>query len=118
LLVLKRRFRTASHELILRRMLEFDPPVVVTIFDHGVLSFRRGNRSGRMSLTKLERECWRAVYESGEPQERFSATRSIRGWAVHEQGWKRDLLRMELLDGADNCQDADWPIDEWPADEI
>ena len=32
---LKREFSTASHELIARRMLDFEPAVMITVFDHG-----------------------------------------------------------------------------------
>jgi predicted transcriptional regulator len=47
LLVLKQRFSTASHELLARRMLEAEPPVVITIFDQGSISFRMGNHGFR-----------------------------------------------------------------------
>ena len=43
LLALKARYRTASHELIARRMLECRPPVIISIFDHRRISFRRSN---------------------------------------------------------------------------
>ncbi len=98
LFALKRRFASASHELIMRRMLEFEPPIVVSIFDHGAISFRQGNRGGRLTLTTLERECWRAVHESGEALERSGAGCTVRGWPVHEEGWKRELLRLDWLE--------------------
>lgn len=112
LMALKDRFRTASHELILRRMLEFAPPVIVSIFDHGALSFRRGNRGGRMALTKIERECWHAAHSSGKTQERIVGMYSVRGWAVHEEGWKRELLRMEVADSFDDADEGAWPLDD------
>ena len=40
----KQRYATASHELIARRMLDFEPWIVITIFDNGRLTFRRSNR--------------------------------------------------------------------------
>ena len=43
LLELKQRYVTASHELIARRMLDFTPAVIITIFDQGRRTFRRGN---------------------------------------------------------------------------
>jgi hypothetical protein len=98
LFALKRRFTSASHELIVRRMLEFEPPIVVSIFDHGAISFRQGNRGGRLALTPLKRECWRTVHESGEFIERSGAGCTVRGWPVHEEGWKRELLRLVLVD--------------------
>jgi IrrE N-terminal-like domain len=112
LLALKARFSTASHELILRRMLEFSPPIVVTIFDHGVLSFRRGNVGGRLAFTPEERACRLAAHDSGQVQEQFTTTSSIRCWPVHEEGWKRELLRLELQEGFD-----EGPSDEWQSDD-
>ena len=83
----------------MRRMLEFEPPIVVSIFDHGAISFRQGNRGGRLTLTTLERECWRTVHESGEALERSGAgCTGAAGWPVHEEGWKRELLRLDWLE--------------------
>ena len=48
LLALKSQYATASHELIARRMLECPPPVIVTIFDHRAVSFRRSNVPGQV----------------------------------------------------------------------
>ncbi|HEY1603306.1 MAG TPA: ImmA/IrrE family metallo-endopeptidase [Pirellulales bacterium] len=112
LLALKTRFSTASHELILRRMLDFSLPIVVTIFDHGVRSFRRGNVGGRLALTPEERACWLAAHVSGQVHERATATSSIRCWPVHEPGWKRELLRLELQEGFD-----EGPAEEWQSDD-
>ncbi|HEY4312359.1 MAG TPA: ImmA/IrrE family metallo-endopeptidase [Pirellulales bacterium] len=98
LFTLKQRFATASHELILRRMLEFETPIVVTIFDHGAISFRQGNRGGRLSILPVERECWRTAHESGIVAERSAAGCAARCWPVHEEGWKREVLRLDLLD--------------------
>ena len=68
LLELKRRFATASHELIARRMLECRPAVIVTIFDQGRIAFRRGNLPGRVPpLSPAERACWQGVHEENRP---------------------------------------------------
>ncbi len=48
LFALKRRYATASHELIARRMLEMPAPAIVSIFDQGRLYFRRSNLPGRV----------------------------------------------------------------------
>ena len=98
LVAIKEQFSTASHELIARRILEFEPPVVITIFDHGKLSFRQGNRGGRLALTPLERQCWRSVHVSGAAEERATAGCTVRCWPIHEPEWKRELLRLDLLD--------------------
>jgi hypothetical protein len=44
---LKRRYATASHELIARRMLDAPPPVIVTIYDQGRITLRGSNQPGR-----------------------------------------------------------------------
>lgn len=107
LAALKQRFRTASHELILRRMLDFPLPIIVSIFDHGAMSFRRSNVPGRLPLTPIERVCWRAVHERGEAHQRRSTRWAVQGWAVHEEGWQRELLRFEFFD-----IENDWQPDE------
>ncbi len=96
LAALKARYRTASHELIARRMLEFDPPVIVSIFDQGRLYFRRANlgrRAPRASSDELR--CWQEVHGRARPAELHVGTLWIRGWAIHERGWKREILRTE-----------------------
>jgi len=96
LAALKEHFPTASHELILRRMLEFDPPIVVTIFDNGSVTFRKSNRGRRLAIIPVERACWLMAHEQSCTAVRSDGEFSVRGWAVHEDGWKRELLRTEL----------------------
>ena len=96
LLELKGRFGTASHELIARRMLDFAPPIVVTIFDHGRLTMRQGNAVRRPpALSPEESACWRRVHETGQSQRRETPELIVRGWPVHEPDWKREILRTE-----------------------
>ena len=101
LIALKQQFSTASHELILRRMLEFEPPIVVTIFDNGSVSFRRSNRAIRLAIIPLERACWQAAHRNSRAAECSNNEFLVRGWAVHEEGWKRELLRLELPEMSD-----------------
>jgi hypothetical protein len=101
LAALKQIYTTASHELIARRMLEFPPPVVVTVFDQGQITFRRGNGHGRPPpLAPLERRCWERVHATGEKCLCTAGGRGVAGWPVHEPGWKREILRTELVDSA------------------
>jgi hypothetical protein len=94
---LKVRYATASHELIARRMLELPPPVIVTIFDQGVLSFRRGNLPPPTPpLSPAERRCWQEVCATARPKRLRRPTQCIQGWPVHEDGWKREILRTEV----------------------
>jgi Zn-dependent peptidase ImmA (M78 family) len=97
LLALKRRYATASHELIARRMLDFPVPVIMTIVDLGRVSMRRSNVRGRVpSASPLETACWRQAHQRNEPQEEQESLRRVRAWPVHEPHWKREILRTEL----------------------
>ncbi len=97
LLALKARYTTASHELIARRMLEFETPAIITIFDQGQVSFRRSNVPGRVPApSPSEVCCWRAVHARNRPRQFHDGIKLIQGWPVHEEGWKREILRTEL----------------------
>ena len=99
---LKTEFATASHELIARRMLDFPPRVVITIFDHGRRTFRRGNLSGRTpALTTMEMAAWRFAYASGQPATESDVTCRVQAWPIHESDWKREILRAEWLANED-----------------
>ena len=97
LLWLKGRYRTASHELIARRMLEMPPPVIVSIFDNGVLYFRRSNVPGCVPPPlPAEIACRRVVHDNNRARQTCDGPHSIQGWPVHEDGWQREILRVEL----------------------
>ena len=104
LVELKRIYATASHELIARRMLEMAPPVMVTLFDQGALQWRRSNALRRPpDLTAAESSVWRAAFESGkatecEATELPDGINQIRCWPIHEPGWRREILRTELIE--------------------
>jgi hypothetical protein len=91
---LKSRYHTASHELIARRMLDFTPPVVITIFDHARRTFRRGNMPGRLPPPiPLELSTWQAAHRCGHPVAASNHLCAVRAWPVHEPDWKREILR-------------------------
>lgn len=99
LLELKRRYDTASHELIARRMLEGGPPAIVTVFDQGVMQFRRGrDRTKVPPPSPAEREVRNRAHASGKAIDRRAAGMRIRAWPVHEAEWKREILRTEPLE--------------------
>ncbi len=105
LLELKRQYATASHELIARRMLDFAPSVIVTIFDHGQRTFRRGNFPRWLPpLDVLESTAWRAAHESGESVFEECPRCRVQAWPIHEADWKREILRSEWNLDVD-CQD-------------
>ena len=93
---LKRRYATASHELLARRMLDCDPLVIITVFDHGSHSFRGGNLPWPVpEMTSLERDCQQEVHERGTAHILVDGNRQVQGWPVHEPDWKREILRTE-----------------------
>ncbi len=93
---LKARYSTASHEAIARRMLEMEPPIVITLFDHGAIIWRRANRWGRVPpLSRLESLCCQSAHQSSQDQEDWSEGLRVRVWALHEPGWRREILRTE-----------------------
>jgi hypothetical protein len=104
LLALKSRYATASHELIARRMLECLPPVIITIFDGGRVTFRRSNATGwPPPPSPAEIGCQSRAHDSGRPSIVRQGSGIIWGWPIHEEGWRREILRTELghcgLDG-------------------
>lgn len=98
---LKTLYETASHELIARRTLELiTSPAIVTILDHGEVTWRRTN-FGRRAPEMLPEEfaVWRECHEDAIPTEtrpRASAAQRVRAWPVHEPGWRREILLAEL----------------------
>ena len=97
LAVLKSRYSTASHELIARRMLDFPPPVIITIFDQGGIHFRRSNVPGLVPPpSSTERACWQTAHDQNRPHACSDGTQAVQAWPVHEPGWKREILRTEL----------------------
>jgi hypothetical protein len=99
---LKARFATASHELVARRMLEMRPPVIITLWDHGRLVWRRSNLPGRVPpVAACEEDVRRVAHEQGlaarcERSELPDGVDDVRAWPVHEEGWRREIVRTEL----------------------
>ena len=92
---LKRRYATASHELIARRMLDGSVSIIITIHDQGQLTWRRGNVCDRVGPpVEAERRCWRHTHETGRAS-RLRGQCLIECWPVHEPDWKREILRTE-----------------------
>jgi len=102
LFALKRRFETASHELIARRMLECPPSVVLSIFDNGRLYFRHSNVPGQVPPpSELEASCRRQANETGHP----SHAEGVAAWPIHEPGWQREIVRREVDELAEDVID-------------
>lgn len=95
--VLKKRYSTASHESIAWRTLDFGPAAIVTLFDHGQPTCRRSNLPlSPPALQPIEWRCWRRVHEEGGSHSEEEPPLHITGWAIHEDGWKREILRTEI----------------------
>jgi hypothetical protein len=103
LMALKELYETASHELIARRMLDMRPGIVITVCDQGCVHWRRSNLTARPpEMLAEERAVWRDVHKTGLPADEFldmeSGVSRVRCWPVHEEGWKREILRSEIAD--------------------
>jgi hypothetical protein len=97
LIALKARYQTASHELIARRMLDCPPPVIISIFDHRRITWRRSNIAGRVPpLCNAEIACWSSVHRHNQPLQTDAGPSRVQGWPIHEEGWKREILRLEM----------------------
>jgi Zn-dependent peptidase ImmA (M78 family) len=107
---LKHRYRTASHELIALRLLDLPLPAVISIFDQGAITRRRGNQSRRPPRLQIaERDCWRRVHDDNRPTTMTTDELTVIGWPVHEPGWKREILRTVPRSCGDVCdEDAGW----------
>ncbi len=106
LIELKKRYRTASHELLAMRLLDLSEPSVVSIFDQGELTRRVANRPGPVpSLQPLEQICWRASHQANRTVERREFGLRVRSWPVHERGWKREILRTTSAEEYDSADD-------------
>ena len=96
LLELKHRYKTASHELIARRMLDFSPPVIISVFDQDRLTWRKSNLPGRAPrLARHEITCRKganqsggACFDRGPPK--------VSAWPIHEDERQREIVRTDL----------------------
>jgi len=92
---LKRRYETASHEVIARRLLDLPESCIITIMDNDAIHFRRGT-GARISTRRLEppeKECQRYVHDYSRPRLVRKDGWTVQGWPVHQPDWKREILR-------------------------
>jgi Zn-dependent peptidase ImmA (M78 family) len=96
LMELKSRYTTASHELIARRMLDFTPPIIVSVFDQNRRTWRKSNLTDRLPKpSPAEIECQRMSHESG----RYLCSDGpsmVRAWPIHEPNWQREIVRVDV----------------------
>ncbi|QDU36629.1 hypothetical protein Mal4_09160 [Maioricimonas rarisocia] len=101
-LELKKQYATASHELVLMNLLRLSDLTLVSVFDHGRLTRRRGN--GQLPPPRplpLEAEVQQRLAGGEERVERIGDGVRVQGWAVHEPGWPRELLRTTPVEPLD-----------------
>lgn len=107
LLALKQLYRSASHELIARRMLELhDGPIALTVIDNGEQTWRLA--AWRREIPRrppppcpAELDAWQAAFAVGDPVDsrpRADGLQRVRAWPIHEPDWKREILLTEFED--------------------
>ncbi len=101
LVALKEIYSTASHELIGWRMLDLAAMAIVSLFDQGRLQARRSNLPGKLpAITSAESDAWRRAHETGKAVRRVQPLR-IDAWPIHEPAWRREIVRLEVVDADD-----------------
>lgn len=98
LFTLKEMYRTASYEVIALRMLDAEPPCLISIFDNGRLTRRLTNLEQRPpKLLDIERQCQIEASQTRRGVERESDLAKVRAWPIHEEDWKREIIRTEPI---------------------
>jgi Zn-dependent peptidase ImmA (M78 family) len=99
LLELKRRYSTASHEVIAWRMLDLGDPCIMTIVDNDAIHRRRSNAvRTKRELSPAEAKCRERVHRTGEACRLREDEWTVQCWPVHRDGWKREILRSVVDD--------------------
>jgi Zn-dependent peptidase ImmA (M78 family) len=91
---LKKRFRSASHEVVAWRLLDLSTPCIITIVDNEQVQRRRSNawRITR-ALSDPETRCLRYVHHYSRQRLVNEQGWTVHGWPVHQSDWKREILR-------------------------
>ncbi len=100
LLELKKRYSTASHEVISLRFLDLAAPTIITVIDNDEIHRRKSNgpRVKAKELEPAEKKCWEAVNRQGKPKTINEAGWTVQGWPIHQADWKREILRSVVED--------------------
>jgi Zn-dependent peptidase ImmA (M78 family) len=93
-LELKQLYRTASHEVVAWRLLDLPAPCLITIVDNDHIYRRRSNAwRVKRELTPAEQACQRYVHHYSRPRVVQEDGWTVQGWPVHQDDWKREILR-------------------------
>jgi Zn-dependent peptidase ImmA (M78 family) len=96
-LELKKRYRTASHEVIAWRFLDLSAPCIITIIDNDRIRRRRSNAwRTKKQLHPIEDQCRAYINQHGVPHALRAQGWTVHGWPVHTREWKREILRSEV----------------------
>lgn len=96
--MLKEQFATASHEVLARRLLSLPIPTVITVIDNGAVSSRCSNTHCPPRLCDFEHEIWQTAHRTSEDQDTTRCSLRVQAWAIHEDQWRREILRTTRLD--------------------
>jgi hypothetical protein len=103
LLKLKKRYRTASHEVLALRLLDLPEPCIITIVDNNQIHRRRSNSwPVRRQLSPPEQRCQQYVNYYSRPHRVRQEGCTVHGWPVHQSDWKREILRSVVDDERGN----------------
>jgi hypothetical protein len=95
---LKSRYATASHELIARRLLDYEPQKILTIIDGSQITTRIGTTGDRIQeMIPAEKVCWEEVRVTGLPRRIEVDSLAIDVWPIHEADWKREIVLTSLI---------------------
>jgi Zn-dependent peptidase ImmA (M78 family) len=94
ILELKKRYSTSSHEVLALRLIDLPEPCIITIIDNDHIHRRRSNAwRVRKKLEPAEQQCQQKVSRTGLPQVVRAGGWTVQGWPVHQEDWKREVLR-------------------------
>jgi len=99
-LSLKQCYGTASHEVLALRFLDLPEPCIVTIIDNEHVHRRKSNGPRiRKELSGPEQKCQRYVHKHSRPRVVQEKGWTVQGWPVHQDAWKREILRSVVEEG-------------------
>lgn len=99
LALLKQVFPNASYELLARRSADLSPQALFTVCDQGKITWRQVGRSpGPRTWLPEERGPWWQAHSTGQSCDQKMRHQRVRVWAIHEPGWRREIVRTESID--------------------
>lgn len=92
---LKKKYSTASNEVIALRMLDLPFPTIITVVDNEEISRRKSNgpKFKETELEDIEQRCQNRVRQTGEANTINEGHWTVQGWPLHKPDWKREILR-------------------------